>query len=253
VRRPAAAAPRRAGEPEARVRRSPGDRTDRRHRLGARAAPDVRAEHGDGARAHRRPPGGRAREQLRGSSAARSTPCRATRPRASCNSARRIACRWSRCATRPATWSAPRPRRRRSCATAVAAVRDRREPHGAVLHDRPAQGYGLGAQAMAAAASTPVLHGQLAEGEFGAMNLEGAVRLGLRKRARGARPTSTPRREALRGTSPSPTSAARRSAWRRYLELDDVIDPADTRARITRGLIAMPVPAVRARRFLDTW
>jgi acetyl-CoA carboxylase carboxyltransferase component len=38
-----------------------------------------------------------------------------------------------------------------------------------------------------------------------------------------------------------------------YLEIDGVIDPADTRAWLVRGLVAMPVPAERPRRFLDTW
>jgi acetyl-CoA carboxylase carboxyltransferase component len=38
-----------------------------------------------------------------------------------------------------------------------------------------------------------------------------------------------------------------------YLEIDGVIDPSETRAWIARGMTAMPVPAVRERRFLDTW
>jgi acetyl-CoA carboxylase carboxyltransferase component len=36
------------------------------------------------------------------------------------------------------------------------------------------------------------------------------------------------------------------------LELDAVIDPADTRAYIERGLESVPPPAPR-RRFIDTW
>jgi acetyl-CoA carboxylase carboxyltransferase component len=37
-----------------------------------------------------------------------------------------------------------------------------------------------------------------------------------------------------------------------YLELDGVIDPADTRTWIVRALDAAPVSAP-ARRFIDTW
>jgi acetyl-CoA carboxylase carboxyltransferase component len=36
------------------------------------------------------------------------------------------------------------------------------------------------------------------------------------------------------------------------LELDSVIDPADTRAYLARGLESVPPPAPR-RRFIDTW
>jgi acetyl-CoA carboxylase carboxyltransferase component len=37
-----------------------------------------------------------------------------------------------------------------------------------------------------------------------------------------------------------------------YVELDAVIDPADTRSWLARGLAAAPPPAPR-RRFIDTW
>jgi acetyl-CoA carboxylase carboxyltransferase component len=41
-----------------------------------------------------------------------------------------------------------------------------------------------------------------------------------------------------------------------HLELDDVIDPADTRHWLARGLAAMPTPAprtMRKRPFVDAW
>ena len=50
--------------------------------------------------------------------------------------------------------------------------------------------------------------------------------------------------------------SARRSAWRRYFEIDDVIDPADTRRWITALLDAAPAPLPRAgkkRPNIDTW
>jgi acetyl-CoA carboxylase carboxyltransferase component len=115
------------------------------------------------------------------------------------------------------------------------------------------RGYGLGAQAMAgghfhAGAFTI----SWPSGEFGAMGLEGAVRLSLRKQLEalpdeGARDALVAQHVAVayeRGKAISMAS---------YLEVDGVIDPADTRAWIVRGLVAMPVPATRERRFLDTW
>jgi acetyl-CoA carboxylase carboxyltransferase component len=115
------------------------------------------------------------------------------------------------------------------------------------------RGYGLGAQAMAgghfhAGAFTI----SWPSGEFGAMGLEGAVRLSLRKQLEalpdeGARDALVAQHVAVayeRGKAISMAS---------YLEIDGVIDPADTRAWIVRGLVAMPVPATRERRFLDTW
>ena len=38
-----------------------------------------------------------------------------------------------------------------------------------------------------------------------------------------------------------------------YLELDGVIDPADTRTWLTRGMTAAPPPRLDERRFIDTW
>ncbi len=115
------------------------------------------------------------------------------------------------------------------------------------------RGYGLGAQAMAgghfhAGAFTI----SWPSGEFGAMGIEGAVRLSLRKQLEAL--PDEPARDAMvaehmaiaheRGKAISMAS---------YLEIDGVIDPADTRAWVARGMVAMPVPATRSRRFLDTW
>jgi len=117
------------------------------------------------------------------------------------------------------------------------------------------RGYGLGAQAMAKggfhesffAVAWPT-------GEFGGMGLEGAVRAGFRKELEAVKDPQE--REALyeklvalayeRGKAINMAS---------YLEIDAVIDPADTRRWITEGLKA--VPAERTERaghdFVDTW
>ena len=117
VRRPARAARDRPGEPPARLRRAARDRDARRHRLGARAAPRLRARHGDGARARRGPAARRRSPTTRRTSPARSTATAPTRRRASCSSATPSTCPSSSSATRRASWSGPRSRRPRSCAT----------------------------------------------------------------------------------------------------------------------------------------
>ena len=76
----------------------------------------------------------------RRTSAARSTPTAPTRPPASCSCATRSTCRSCSSATRPGSWSGPRPRRPRSVRHVQPAVRHRRQPHRAVRHDRAAQG-----------------------------------------------------------------------------------------------------------------
>ena len=104
------------GEPQAHLRRAPGDRRPRRRGLGAGAAPGVRhrdhhragAPRGRAGRDHRQRPGRRW--------AARSTRPPRTRPPGSSSCATATTSPCSRCATRRASWSAPRPRRRRRCA-----------------------------------------------------------------------------------------------------------------------------------------
>ncbi|WFE36450.1 carboxyl transferase domain-containing protein [Micromonospora sp. WMMD975] len=108
------------------------------------------------------------------------------------------------------------------------------------------KGYGLGAQAMARGGFyEPELTLSWPTGEFGGMGLEGAVRLGFRKELDAV--TDPGEREALyqrlvaqmyeRGSALNIASV---------FEVDDVIDPAQTRARITGVLDAAPPPAPRA-------
>jgi acetyl-CoA carboxylase carboxyltransferase component len=98
------------------------------------------------------------------------------------------------------------------------------------------KGYGLGAMAMAAGGfHAPLFTVAWPTGEFGAMGLEGAVRLGYRKELE-AQPQG-PAREALYDTLVArqyEQGSALNMAT--TLEIDAVIDPAETRAWLVRGL-----------------
>ncbi len=115
------------------------------------------------------------------------------------------------------------------------------------------KGYGLGALAMAAG-STHASFMTLAwpTGEFGAMGLEGGVKLAYRKEM-----------EAI-------ADPAERKAWfdakvaqayeenkalsgASFLEIDDVIDPAETRDRILAGLRSLPAGREKQRKSVDVW
>ncbi len=118
------------------------------------------------------------------------------------------------------------------------------------------KGYGLGAMAMTAGGfHSPLLTVAWPTGEFGAMGLEGAVKLGYRKELE-AEPAG-PQREALYqqllATQYANGSAVNMAAT---LEIDAVIDPAQTRDWLVRGLqsakLADPATSI-ANRFIDTW
>jgi len=98
------------------------------------------------------------------------------------------------------------------------------------------KGYGLGAMAMAAGSfHAPLFTVAWPTGEFGAMGLEGAVRLGYRKELE-AQPEG-PQRETLYDTLVAQQydkgSALNMATT---LEIDAVIDPAETRVWLMRGL-----------------
>ncbi|MFP6562415.1 carboxyl transferase domain-containing protein [Paraburkholderia sp. B3] len=114
------------------------------------------------------------------------------------------------------------------------------------------KGYGLGAMGMTAGG----FHGAVftiswPTGEFGGMGLEGAVRLGYRKELE-ALPAG-PERDALfdkllarqyeRGAALSMGAT---------LEIDAVVDPAETRAWLVRGLASTKVDE-QIMPFVDTW
>jgi acetyl-CoA carboxylase carboxyltransferase component len=92
-------------------------------------------------------------------------------------------------------------------------------------------------------------------GEFGGMGLEGAVRLGFRKELEAvADPDERLRLERKLVAAAYERGSALNMAS--HMEIDDVIDPADTRARITGMLRACPPPPARTgkkRPMIDTW
>ena len=115
------------------------------------------------------------------------------------------------------------------------------------------KGYGLGAMGMAAGGfHEPVFTVAWPTGEFGAMGLEGAVRLGFRKELE-ALPEG-PEREALYQrlvAQQYANGAAVQMAT--TLEIDAVIDPAQTRSWLVKGLASAITQNAPAGRFIDAW
>ena len=93
-------------------------------------------------------------------------------------------------------------------------------------------------------------------GEFGGMGLEGAVKLGFRKEL-AAIEDPAERQQAVRAHGRrAPTSTARRSTSPSHFEIDDVIDPAESRHWIISALRSAPPAAPRThkkRPCVDTW
>jgi acetyl/propionyl-CoA carboxylase alpha subunit/acetyl-CoA carboxylase carboxyltransferase component len=117
------------------------------------------------------------------------------------------------------------------------------------------KGYGLGVMAMAGGGFTePVITVAWPSGEFGGMGLEGAVRLGYRAELDAiADPDARERRyrELVDGLYEKGKALSTATV----MEIDDVIDPADTRRVIDAALRtagATPAPA-GGRAFIDTW
>jgi acetyl-CoA carboxylase carboxyltransferase component len=124
-------------------------------------------------------------------------------------------------------------------------------PFVAVLLRR---GYGLGAQAMVGGSlHEPLLTVAWPAAHLGPMGLEGAVRLGLRKELE-AIADEGEREQRVRDLTAMALDNAKALNAARLFELDDVIDPAETRALITSTLqAAASTPALPPRRFVDTW
>ncbi len=118
------------------------------------------------------------------------------------------------------------------------------------------KGYGLGAQAMAAGCfHAPVFILAWPTGEFGGMGLEGAVRLGFRKElAAIADPAA--RETEFRRRVDEMYARGKATSMASVLEIDDVVDPADTRRWIVTGLRTTQPPEPRTgkkRSYIDTW
>jgi acetyl-CoA carboxylase carboxyltransferase component len=115
------------------------------------------------------------------------------------------------------------------------------------------KGYGLGAQAMTAGGfDAPVFTVSWPTGEFGAMGLEGAVKLGFRKELEAAAPGEE--RDALyRKLVAQQYANGQAMNMAATLEIDAVIDPAETRSWLVRGLQSSTGMRERKARFVDTW
>ncbi|HEY5580323.1 MAG TPA: biotin carboxylase N-terminal domain-containing protein [Rhodoferax sp.] len=118
------------------------------------------------------------------------------------------------------------------------------------------KGYGLGSIAMAGGSfhatfftvSWPC-------GEFGAMGIDGAANLGYRKELEVV--IDPVQRQALFEKLVSAAyEKGKAISMASYLEFDDVIDPAESRKWIVRGLRSLPAALPREgkkRNFVDTW
>ena len=115
------------------------------------------------------------------------------------------------------------------------------------------KGYGLGAQAMAAGGfDAPVFTVAWPTGEFGAMGLEGAVRLGFRKELE-AVPEGAERDALFKQLVDRQYADGQAVNMAQTLEIDAVIDPADTRAWLVRGLASAGRVQESPKPYVDTW
>ncbi len=103
------------------------------------------------------------------------------------------------------------------------------------------KGYGLGAMAMTGGSFVrPVFAAAWPTGEFGGMGLEGAVRLGFRKELE-AEEDEAARERLFEELVARMYEVGKASEAASFLEIDAVIDPAETRAVIVRALAAARV------------
>ncbi|WP_149258630.1 carboxyl transferase domain-containing protein [Actinomadura sp. K4S16] len=112
------------------------------------------------------------------------------------------------------------------------------------------KGYGLGAQAMAGGGfKAPLATLAWPTGEIGGMGLEGAVRLGFRKELEAAEDPQAMFEQMVAAAYEYGKALHAATVF----ELDDVIDPAETRRWITAVLAAAPPADDRPRPWIDTW
>lgn len=116
------------------------------------------------------------------------------------------------------------------------------------------RGYGLGAQAMVGGSlHEPLLTVAWPGAHLGPMGLEGAVRLALRKELE-AIEDEAEREQRVRDLTAAAEDNAKALNAAALFELDDVIDPAETR-RLIAATFAAAGPSDRrgGHRFVDTW
>jgi len=118
------------------------------------------------------------------------------------------------------------------------------------------KGYGLGAQAMTGGSfHAPLFTVAWPGGEFGGMGLEGAVRLGYRKEL-AAISDPQERQAAFEKMVAAAYQQGKAINMASAMEIDEVIDPLDTRRWIIQGLRSVPTSSPRdgrRRPFIDTW
>jgi acetyl-CoA carboxylase carboxyltransferase component len=116
--------------------------------------------------------------------------------------------------------------------------------------------YGLGAQAMMGGSTkAPLACVAWPTGEFGGMGLEGAVRLGYRNEL-AAIDDPDERERTFQQMVDRMYEVGKALNAASHFEIDDVIDPADTRRWISTLLASAPPPAPRQgkkRPNIDTW
>lgn len=116
------------------------------------------------------------------------------------------------------------------------------------------RGYGLGAQAMMGGSThEPLLTVAWPSAHLGPMGLEGAVRLALKKELEQIADEEE-RERRVRDLTAQAEENARAINSATLFEIDDVIDPAETRKLIASTLApAGNAPLPPARRFVDAW
>lgn len=117
------------------------------------------------------------------------------------------------------------------------------------------RGYGLGAQAMAGGSfHEPLLTLAWPSAHLGPMGLQGAVRLALRRELEAIADDDERERRVKQLTAAAEANAKALNAATLF-EIDDVIDPAQTRSLIAATLAAAPARRTGAQRprFVDSW
>jgi acetyl-CoA carboxylase carboxyltransferase component len=118
------------------------------------------------------------------------------------------------------------------------------------------KGYGLGAQAMAGGSfKAPIFTVAWPTGEFGGMGLEGAVKLGYRNELAAVEDPDK-RKEMFDEMVERMYRHGKAVNTASHFEIDDVIDPLDSRKWIVAGLRSTPSKAPRTgkkRPNIDTW
>ncbi|MDA0353593.1 MAG: carbamoyl-phosphate synthase large subunit [Chloroflexi bacterium] len=116
--------------------------------------------------------------------------------------------------------------------------------------------YGLGVQAMCGASSlVPFFTVAWPTAEFAGMNIEGSVKLGYRDDL-AAIEDPEERLKTYESMVAERYEAAKAINSAVYFGIDEVIDPADSRSWIVRGLKSLPPTPVRTskkRSYIDTW